>query len=55
MVWEDIFPEAPAEEVPYNRKGPVMGQSRKNIPGTRNRKFRGLEVGRRGGGGGRGF
>lgn len=38
------LPEAPAEKVPHNSKG----QSRKDIPGRRNREFRDLEVGRRG-------
>lgn len=38
-------PEASTEKVPNDRKEPVVGQSGNNIPGRRNRKFRGFEVG----------
>lgn len=49
VVWEGTLPEAPTEKVPNNRKEPASHETEKNIPGRRNRKFRGLEVGRRGG------
>lgn len=45
VVWEGIPQEVPSKKVPPNRKEPDMGQSGKNIPGRRNRKCRGLEVG----------
>lgn len=35
----------PSKKVPKSRREPGLGQSGKTIPGTRNRKGRGFEVG----------